>query len=49
MTLAVNAQLALPIVADLADHLMDDVTLTVANVTPPPQHITQLHFEIVGP
>ena len=42
MILAANAELALPTVADLAYHVIDTVTLTVANVIPPLQHITQL-------
>ena len=42
MILAANAELALPASVELAGHLNDTITLTVANVTPPEQHVTQL-------
>ena len=45
MILAANAELTLPAPADLADHLMDTVALTVANVTLPTQHVAQLQLK----
>ena len=46
MILAANAELALSTTADMADHLIDTITLTVTNVTPPPQHVTHLQSEM---
>ena len=46
MILAANAELALPATADLADNLIDTVSLTMANVTPTPQNVTQLQSEM---
>ena len=46
MILAANTELALPAAVDLADHLMDIITPTVAVVSPPPKHVKHLQSEM---